>query len=154
MLIVRWSLSVRYPLPRLAVPMITPDCLDLSELGRFGWVAERHSGSVIEPAKDATMQPIPSTHRGASARSLHSPPGAPTRPPLRFQPTGQPVYRWERLREDQRQRAWGMVEEMRATVARERHRRRRRELGYALLIVLVVAVDVGLLYLVLYGITL
>jgi hypothetical protein len=107
------------------------------------------------------MQPIPSPHRAASAGPLREPvhshqraaPAPPPRAPLRAKLTDRLLYRWERLREEQRQRAWGMVQEMRATVAQERQRRRRREGRYALLIVLVVAVDAALVYLVLHGAT-
>jgi fatty acid desaturase len=61
------------------------------------------------------------------------------------------TYRWERLGEGQRERAWEMVEQMRRTVTQERQRRRRL---FALLIVLVIAAGMALAYLVLRGITL
>ncbi len=95
------------------------------------------------------MQPSPPPDRSGPVRSLRPP-----RPPLRSALTDRLVYRWERLREDQQQRAWGMVEQMRATVAQERRTKRRRERLYVLLIVLVIALDAALVYLVLHGVIL
>jgi hypothetical protein len=57
------------------------------------------------------------------------------------------TYRWERLREDQRQRIRGLVEQ-------EQQRRRRRAWRYTVVILLVVVVDLGLLYLVLQDVIL
>jgi hypothetical protein len=55
------------------------------------------------------------------------------------------AYRWERLREEQRQQILGMVEH-------ERQRQRQRARLYAALIVLVVVMDAAVLYLVLRGV--
>jgi hypothetical protein len=57
------------------------------------------------------------------------------------------TYRWERLREDQRQRIRGLVEQ-------EQQHRRRRARRYAVVIMLVVVVDLVLLTLVLQGVIL
>lgn len=114
----------------------------------MGW----HGGAnrrVIQPAKVAAVHPTSPPERAPTAAQLRAP-RAPRRAPL----TDRLVYRWERLREDQRRRAWGMVEQMRLTVAREHRRRRRRERTYALLIVLVIAADAALVYLVLHGVVL
>jgi hypothetical protein len=60
------------------------------------------------------------------------------------------VYRWERLREDQRQRALDLV----AQEQRRRQRQRHDVLLIVLLIVLVLAVGAALPYVALHGVTL
>ncbi|HEV2237460.1 MAG TPA: hypothetical protein VGR57_12430 [Ktedonobacterales bacterium] len=94
------------------------------------------------------MEPSTAPQRAAPVRRLHAPPRAPSRASF----TDRLVFRWERLREDQRQRAWGLVEQMRTTLAQER-RRRRRLLVAAVLTALALLV-VGLLVLALPSIPL
>jgi hypothetical protein len=79
--------------------------------------------------------PIP-PRRAAPSGRLSAP-----RSPLPSPVADQPPYRWERLREDQRQQALRMV-------AQEQRRRHRRQWLYLRLIVLVLAVDAALVYLV------
>ena len=92
------------------------------------------------------MQPTPPPQQAPTAGPLSA--------PQRAKLTDRLLYRWDRLRDDQRQRAWGMVEQMRVTVAREHRHSRRRERLYALLIVLVIMADAALVFLVLHGVTL
>ncbi len=88
----------------------------------------------------------PSPERGPTAGRLRTPrsPRAAARAPL----TEGLAYRWERLRDDQRQRVLHLLAQ-----EQQRRRRTRRRL-YALLLVLLLIVALGLLlYLVLQGVT-
>ena len=90
------------------------------------------------------MQPTPPPQQAPTAGPLSA--------PQRAKLTDRLLYRWDRLRDDQRQRAWGMIEQMRATVAQEHRRSRRSARLYALLMVLVLAASAALVYLVLHGV--
>lgn len=90
------------------------------------------------------MQPSTSSHPVTSVQML---PTAPRQPPRRALLTDHLTYRWERLREEQRQRVSHLV-------AADQQRRRDRVRHYARLLVLALAVDILLLLLALQGVTL
>jgi hypothetical protein len=78
-------------------------------------------------------------------------PSRPPRTPFRAQLTDRLLYTWERLRPAQRNAAWQMVENMRATVAEERSRRRRRQLVLSIALAVVTAADGVIAYLMLHA---
>jgi hypothetical protein len=90
------------------------------------------------------MPPSTSPHPVAPAPPLRT---APRQPPRRALLTDHLTYRWERLREEQRQQVSNLV-------AADQQRRRDRVRHYARLLVLALAVDVLLLLLALQGVTL
>jgi hypothetical protein len=105
-----------------------------------------HVTGIMQHGKGDTAMQVPIPPRRAAPSGRLSAPRSPLPSPV----ADQLPYRWEQLREDQRQQALGMV----AHMQRLRHSRRRMYGRLIVLVIAVIAVGAALMYLAQHGVPL